>query len=79
MVRSSVVVHDLDLECIAALEAEAQPPSLTDSDTVLPDAVAFQRFETIRRRQPQILQPTRRIQLQKAHRRAFQNVLRQPT
>lgn len=54
---ASVVVDDLDLECVTALPAKAEPPSVVDSNAVLPSAIAFRSLEPIARRWPEIVEP----------------------
>lgn len=75
--HSSVIIRTLDVERIAILEPETQPPLIVDADAVLSGTFALQCFKTIRWRKPQILQLDRRMQLQQTHRRALQNIPRQ--
>ncbi len=51
----SMVVNDFDIEGVAALETETQPPLVIDADAPLTDAAAFQRFESMGRREPQVV------------------------
>ena len=49
-----VIVAELDVERIAVLESEADPPLIVDRDRVLPRAVAFERVQAIARRDAQV-------------------------
>lgn len=71
---SSLIVDDLNIECIAVAIAEADSPLVVDPDTPLPGAIPAQRLEAIRRRHAQILDPGRSIQLNQAHRRSLANL-----
>ncbi len=57
-------------------EYEAEPPPLVDADTVLSLAISRERFEPIARRNTQIMQTHRNIELLKFGERAFANVRR---
>jgi hypothetical protein len=51
-----MIINDLNVEGVAVLPHETNPPLVIDTDTVLPLAIAFQRFESISRRRRQVLQ-----------------------
>jgi hypothetical protein len=51
-----VIVRYLDTFGIAVVPDEANPPLIVDPDTVLTFAIALQRFKTIGRRYPEIIQ-----------------------
>lgn len=51
-----MIVNDLDIERVSVFPLEADAPLLIDPDTVLALAIAFQRFQLIRRRNHEIAQ-----------------------
>ena len=77
-VISSMVIRDFNVEGVAVLEPEAQPPLPVDADTVLARPLAFEGFEIIRRRQAQILNSCGSIQLIEPHGRPLQDLPWQP-
>jgi hypothetical protein len=67
-----VVIHDLNVMRIAVLLGKADAPLVIDPNTIRPRAFPFQQFQMVSRRDAQILQPQRPIQVQKLPpRRAF--------
>src|SRR6185295_14899808 len=76
--RSSVVVDDFDLVCIAFTPHEAYPPLIIDADRILSAPLAFQRFQPIGRRRPQIVALARIVQQTKLAQCRRLNVRRQP-
>jgi hypothetical protein len=56
-----MVVDDFDLLGIAILPNETHPPPAIDPDRPLPLAVAPKPFQTVARRQPQIVNLRRNI------------------
>jgi hypothetical protein len=77
MVYSSVVISDLNVKDIAVAEAKANAPLVVDPDGMLSGAVALQRFQPVRRWQPQVCKSRCGMQLPKPHQGALENVLRQ--
>jgi hypothetical protein len=69
----SVVVNNLDVERIASLEAEAYAPSVINADAPLAGAIMLQGFQSVRRRQAQVFNPSCGIQLRKAYHRSSLN------
>ena len=63
----SVVIDDLNIVSIAIREAKTNAPAVVDADAPLPGAIALQRFEVVGRRQPQVVDPYCRRQLQESH------------
>ena len=58
-----MVIHNFHF-VRARFPAEADPPLIVDADAVLSGATAFQRFQPVARRHPQVLQLRCRVQLQ---------------
>jgi hypothetical protein len=50
-----MVIYNLDVVGIAVAPDEAQPPLVVDPDAVLPNPIAGQRLQAVRRRLPQVL------------------------
>jgi hypothetical protein len=57
-----VVIDYFNIKRMAALKAEANAPLVVDADTVSTRPVAFERFEPIVGRNPQIVQLYRTVQ-----------------
>jgi hypothetical protein len=57
-----VVVHDLNVVCIATVPPEADPPLVVDPDAVLASAITAQSFKTVARGHPKIVKLGRSIQ-----------------
>ena len=74
-----MVIGNLDIECVAVGKAKAEAPLIVDPDRMPAGAVACERFEPVRRRQAQILDAGRRIQLPQPHCGAPQDIARQPS
>jgi hypothetical protein len=72
-----VIIDNLNLESVTAIEPETNPPLAVDADTPLPVTVARQFFQLVGWGHPQILNPQGRIQLRQAHHRPLQNLARQ--
>jgi len=58
-----MVINDLGIERVSVLPFEADAPLPINSDTVLALAIAFQRFQLIRRRSHEIAQINGAIQI----------------
>lgn len=63
MVFYLVIIDDFDIMCIAISPDKADAPLPIYADRMLACAVAFQGFETIGRRNPQIFQRGCRVEL----------------
>jgi hypothetical protein len=59
----SVVVDEFDIISTSVLPREADSPLVVDPDAVLPPSVALERLEAVARRNPQVLEDLRRMQL----------------
>jgi len=70
MKDSSVVMDDLDLEGMAILESEAQPPLIVYANAPLPDTITGQGFEPVRWRLAQLVDRRCCFQLIQPHHRA---------
>ena len=57
-----MVVHDFDIERMAAFKAKANSPLVIDADAVLTRSMALERFEPVVRRDSQVIQPYRSMQ-----------------
>jgi hypothetical protein len=75
----SVVIDDRDVEGVTGREAKSHPPLVVDADAPLTFAVGPQRFEAIRRWQPQISQLGRSVELRESHRSPIANLRWQST
>jgi hypothetical protein len=53
-----VIVHDLDVFSAAFHPAEVHTELIFDANAVLAGSTAFERFEPIARRHPQVVQPS---------------------
>src|SRR3546814_19501148 len=76
--NSSMVIGDLDIEGVATLELEAQPPPPVDADAPLTGSIALQGFAAVGRRRAQILDAFGEVQLMHAHHGSNPEILRQP-
>jgi hypothetical protein len=65
MVYPSMVVHNFDVIGSSCRPTEAQPELVVHSDAVLPSTVAFERFQRISRRNTEVIQAERDLQLTK--------------
>jgi hypothetical protein len=63
----SVIIRDLYVKGVAALEPEAQPPLIVDPDTPLSLAVTFEPFQSIGWGQPKVLDSRGRVDLHQSH------------
>lgn len=59
-----MVINNLNLKGVSIVPTEAKTILVVDSDTVLPPAIAFQRFELVPREACQIAQCDRPVQLE---------------
>jgi len=59
-----VVVEDLNIEGVAVLPAEADPPLIVDTDIVLFLTISRESLESVTRRHPQIRQGLGRVENQ---------------
>jgi hypothetical protein len=57
-----VVIDYFNIKCMAALKAETYTPLVVDADTVSTCSIAFERFEPVIGRNPQIVQLRRTVQ-----------------
>jgi hypothetical protein len=57
-----VVIHDLDVVCIATAPSEADPPLVVYPNAVLASATTAQRFQAVPGRYKKIIQLLRRIE-----------------
>jgi hypothetical protein len=58
-----VIIHDLDIFGASVRPTKTHAELIIDTDAMLPRAIAFQGFQSISWRHPQILQPARDVQL----------------
>jgi hypothetical protein len=59
-----MIIHNLDIKCASVIPAEADSPSSVDTNAVLSDPVAFQRYEAVAGRYGQIMQSPRTVQIE---------------
>jgi hypothetical protein len=59
-----MIIHDFDIVHIAVFPSEANPPLIVDTNAVLPLPVAFQRFELIAGRLPEVLKGSGAMQIE---------------
>ena len=71
-----MVIDDFNLIGMSVPTLETDPPLIVDAETVLSTPVAGQGFQTMGRRDTQIIQGDRRIEPFKTHLRSAMNVLR---
>src|SRR6266571_1596741 len=74
---SSVVVHNFNVVGAAFVPAEANPPLIIDADAVLPGTVPLEGFQAVARRQPQVAQLPRAMQLRELPQSDALNLRRQ--
>ena len=55
MMLSSMVVNNFDINYILAKKSKANTPLIVDSNAPLTTALSYQGFETITRRNPQLV------------------------
>ena len=72
-----MVVHHFDFVSVARLPDEADPPLVIDTDTVLTSPLPLKSLQPVARRQSQILQSSRCIQLAKPVLRSPQDIGRE--
>jgi hypothetical protein len=65
MIDLSMVIHDFDVLGSAACPPKADSPLVVDPDAVLALAVAPQGFQSIARRDPQVIEATGDLELAK--------------
>jgi len=58
-----MVIHNSHVVCVLALPTEAEPVLVVDSNAVLSCPVAFEGFQAVSRRQLQVAQFPRTVQL----------------
>jgi hypothetical protein len=56
-----MIVHDLDVVRVGILPPKTDSPLIVDANAVLPGAIAFQLFQTIAGRAPQVVKRLGRI------------------
>jgi hypothetical protein len=76
MASSFVVVHDLHARCGDIAPLEANPPLIVDTDAVLSMPVTVQRFQTIARRNTQIVELFGGVNNEKLAPRSTLNLIR---
>jgi hypothetical protein len=74
-----VVINDFDFVRIVLSPDKANPPLVVESDRVLTAPIALQRFEAVRRRNTQVLEPLRIVQEAQFSQCDNLNILRQPS
>ncbi len=74
-----MVIDNLDIEGMTALEQETNPPLAIDANAPLPRTITRELFQLIGRRQAQILDPGRGMKLIQPHCSPFQYFSRQTT
>ena len=57
-----MIVDDLDVECVAVIPAEADPPLIIDPDAMLTLPISREFFEAIPRRHFEVAQRVSRVQ-----------------
>jgi hypothetical protein len=73
-----MIIGDFNVIGIAAAEAKTDAPLVIHPDRVLTGTITLQLFQSVRRRQSQIVQPCGRVQLTKPHDGPSQDFSRQP-
>jgi hypothetical protein len=73
-----VVIDDLYIKCITALEPKTETPLIVDANAPLTNAITDQLLQSVGGRQSQIIDSCGCIQLQQAHDCAFSNLPRDP-
>jgi hypothetical protein len=76
--ESSVVINDLDIKCVTALEAKAQPPLVVDADASLAGPIPTQKLQPVGGRLAQVSGTGGDIEVPQAGQRTAQDVPRQP-
>jgi len=71
-----MVIDDFNLIGVSVPPLETDPPLIVDPDAVLSAPVDGQGFQAMGRRDTQIIQGDRRVELFKTHLRSAMNVLR---
>jgi hypothetical protein len=69
-----VIVDDLDVKCISGVEPKTHAVLIVDPDAVLPDSIPHERFQSIIRRNAQIIQSHRSLQHGELPHRDFFNI-----
>ena len=59
-----MIIENFDISSAASLPAETQSPLVVDSNTVLPSAIALQRFELIAWRRLQVAEHASPVQVE---------------
>jgi hypothetical protein len=75
----SVVIDNFDFTCFTFLPNEAKAPLSVDADAVLTGSIAFESFEMVGRRRPQVLQNFSTVDLKQFAEGDALDVSRQPT
>jgi hypothetical protein len=70
-----MIIHDLHVFCMPVTPYEADTPLIIDADTVLPFPISLQGFQSVRRREAQILQTGGGIDRVEFHERSLLNVV----
>jgi len=58
-----MIVHNLDVPCVATAPPKADTPLVIDPDAHLSCTIAFENFKSISRRDPQVLPSYRGVDL----------------
>ena len=72
-----MIIYNFDVVRVAAAPPKTDAPLAIDADAVLTFPIAFERFQSIARRNEQILQTNGRVQETQLRQGDFLNVLRQ--
>ena len=59
-----MIIDDFYVKCIAIVPSETDAPALVDANAVSSRAISFQHLQSVPGRHAQVLQPSRRIQVQ---------------
>jgi hypothetical protein len=73
-----MIVDNLNIECVAVSKTKAHAPLIVDPDCMAAGPITPQRFKTIGRRQPQVLDPCCGVSLAQPHGSTTQDVARHP-
>ena len=75
---SSVVVSNLNIECVPVFPPKADTVLIVNADAILSGTIAFQCFQPVRRRRRQVSKLIRAIDLNQSSQRHSRNLLKSP-
>jgi hypothetical protein len=75
---SSVVVSNLNIECVPVFPAKADTVLIVNADAILSGTIAFQCFQPVRWRRRQVSKLIRAIDLNQSSQRHSRNLLKSP-